>query len=59
MKTGKCAILYVVQNRNNDLKRVTRVWMGFNDSFFPSVHTATPALEDYEQVYIVHTGFVG
>ena len=26
-------------------------------SFFLSIHTATPSLEDYEQVYIVHTGF--
>ena len=28
-------------------------------SFFLSVHTATPSLKDYEQVYIVHTGFAG
>ena len=27
--------------------------------FFLSIHTATPSLEDYEQVYIVHTGFAG
>ena len=27
--------------------------------FFLSVHTATPSLEDYGQVYIVHTGFAG
>ena len=26
---------------------------------FLSVHAATPSLEDYEQVYIVHTGFAG
>ena len=24
-----------------------------------SIHTATPSLEDYEQAYIVHTGFAG
>ena len=24
---------------------------------FLSIHTATPSLEDYEQTYIVHTGF--
>ena len=27
--------------------------------FFLSIHTATPSLENYEQVYIVHTGFAG
>ena len=24
-----------------------------------SIHTATSSLEDYEQAYIVHTGFAG
>ena len=28
-------------------------------SFFLSIHTATPSLEDYEQAYIVHTGSAG
>ena len=27
------------------------------ESFFLSIHTATPFLKDYEQVYIVHAGF--
>ena len=31
----------------------------FIDTLFFSIHTATPSLEDYEQAYIVHTGFAG
>ena len=27
--------------------------------FFFTVHNATPSFEDYEQAYIVHTGFAG
>ena len=27
--------------------------------FFSSIHTGTQSLEDYEQAYIVHTGFAG
>ena len=27
--------------------------------FFLSIHTATPSLENYEQVYTVHAGFAG
>ena len=29
------------------------------NTFFLSIHTATTSLEDYEQAYIVHTGFAG
>ena len=31
----------------------------FVSVFFLSIHTATSSLEDYEQAYIVHTGFAG
>ena len=31
----------------------------FSYNVFLSIHTATPSLEDYEQAYIVHTGFAG
>ena len=30
-----------------------------DDDVFLSIHTATISLEDYEQAYIVHTGFAG
>ena len=33
------------------------IFMGKFD--FLSIHPATPSLEDYEQAYIVHTGFAG
>ena len=36
-----------------------RVGRSKNLSFFLSVHTVTPSLEDYEHVYILHTGFAG
>ena len=32
---------------------------GHANRFFLSIYTATPSLEDYEQAYIIHTGFAG
>ena len=35
-------------------KSISQLFLG---SFFLSIHTVTPSFEEYEQVYIVYTGF--
>ena len=56
--TDLSALLYILGITENELfhsKGPDSIFL----SFFLSIHTATPSLEDYEQAYIVHTGFAG